>query len=152
MKLFSRSDVSFILGKHLGVKLLGHRINVFLTLSESVKKFSKGIVHKQCMKIPGVPAIAQWQRIWRASMRMHVLSLASLSGLRIWCRPGAIAPIKLLAWEPPYGASAALKKKKREREKIPVAARPSQYLMSRYLFKLNHSNIYEVEFPSWLSG
>ena len=33
-----------------------------------------------------------------------------------WCRPTAVAPIQTLAWEPPYAASVALKKKK-ERKK-----------------------------------
>ena len=34
---------------------------------------------------PGVPVVAQWKRIWPVSMRMQVWSLASISGLRIWC-------------------------------------------------------------------
>ena len=59
------------------------------------------------------------------------LTLASLSGLRIWrcqelwcrsrtrlgsriaglwCRPAAVAPIEPLVWEPPYAAGAALKR------------------------------------------
>ena len=33
----------------------------------------------------GVPILAQWKRIWLWSMRTQVQSLASLSGLRIWC-------------------------------------------------------------------
>ena len=40
--------------------------------------------------------------------------------LWLWCRPTAAAPIRPLAWEPPYAASTALKKKKkkeRERER-----------------------------------
>ena len=32
--------------------------------------------------------------------------------LWLWLRPAAVAPIRPLAWEPPYTASAALKKKK----------------------------------------
>ena len=68
-------------------------------------------------------------------MRMQVRSLALLSGLRIWhyhelChgRRGsnlalvwlwhclaAVALIHLLAWEPPYATSAALKEKKKKR-------------------------------------
>ena len=36
----------------------------------------------------------------------------------LWCRLPAIAPIGPLAWEPPYAANAALKKKQaRERKK-----------------------------------
>ena len=30
----------------------------------------------------------------------------------LWCRAVATAPIRLLAWEPPYAASVALKDKK----------------------------------------
>ena len=30
--------------------------------------------------------------------------------LWLWCRPEATAPIRLLAWEPPYAAGAVLKK------------------------------------------
>ena len=40
---------------------------------------------------------------------------------RLWRRPGAIAPIGHLAWEPPYAAGAALErqkeKKKRKKER-----------------------------------
>ena len=32
--------------------------------------------------------------------------------LWLWCRPAATAPIWPLAWEPPYGAGAALKRQK----------------------------------------
>ena len=40
--------------------------------------------------------------------------------LWLWCRPEAIAPIRPLAWEPPYimGMARKSKKKKKEREKI----------------------------------
>ena len=54
---------------------------------------------------------------------MWVQSLASLSGLRIWCchelwcRAAAVALIRPLAWEPPYAVGAALKKTKRLKEK-----------------------------------
>ena len=33
-------------------------------------------------------------------------------GCWLWCRPVATAPIQLLAWKPPYVASAALKDEK----------------------------------------
>ena len=46
------------------------------------------------------------------------------------CRPAAVVPIGPLAWEPPYAASAALKKKKR----------------------LPPTTILEREFPLWPSG
>ena len=34
--------------------------------------------------------------------------------LRLWRGPAAVAPIKPLAWEPPYAAGAALEKAKRQ--------------------------------------
>ena len=37
--------------------------------------------------------------------------------LWLGCRPVAIAPIRPLAWEPPYAAGVALKKKHKEKEK-----------------------------------
>ena len=71
-------------------------------------------------------------------MRTRVRSPALLSGLRIrscqscgaggrcssdpvllwlWCRPAAAARIRPLAWEPPYAASAALKRQKDKKKK-----------------------------------
>ena len=41
--------------------------------------------------------------------RSHGLDL---SLLWLWHRPAAVAPIGLLAWEPPYAAGAALKRQK----------------------------------------
>ena len=35
--------------------------------------------------IKGVPIVAQWKRVRLLSMRMGVRSLASISGLMIWC-------------------------------------------------------------------
>jgi len=37
--------------------------------------------------------------------------------LWLWCRPVATAPIRLLAWEPPYAAGAVLEKAKRPKKK-----------------------------------
>ena len=37
--------------------------------------------------------------------------------LWLWCRPTATTLIRLLAWEPPYAAGAAVKKAKKERKK-----------------------------------
>ena len=36
--------------------------------------------------------------------------------LWLWCRPEAVAPIRPLAWKPPYAAGVALKSK-REKKK-----------------------------------
>ena len=33
----------------------------------------------------------------------------------LWCRPEATAPIRLLAWEPPYAMGEALEKDKKKR-------------------------------------
>ena len=33
--------------------------------------------------------------------------------LWLWCRPAVVAPIRPLAWEPPYAMGAALKRKKK---------------------------------------
>ena len=43
--------------------------------------------------------------------------------LRLWCRLAAVAPIRPLAWEPPYAAGAALKKKKKKKAKIMFVGR-----------------------------
>ena len=45
--------------------------------------------------------------------------------LWFWCRPAAIAPIRSLAWEPPYAAGVALKKKKKRKKKKMLWAIPS---------------------------
>ena len=71
-------------------------------------------------------------------MRLWVLSLASLSGLRIWhfydcgvgrrhgldpkllwlwCRLAVVAPIRPLAWESPYATGTALKSKPTNKQK-----------------------------------
>ena len=37
-----------------------------------------------------------------------------MAWLWLWCRPAATAPIRPLAWEPPYAAATALKKKRKK--------------------------------------
>ena len=37
--------------------------------------------------------------------------------LWLWCRLAAIAPIRPLAWEPPYAVGAALKRQKTKKKK-----------------------------------
>ena len=80
--------------------------------------------------------MVQQKLIQLGTTRLRVLSLAWLSGLRIqhcyelWCRHGlnptllwlwlnlaAVVLIRLLAWERPYAAGAALKKKRQPGEK-----------------------------------
>ena len=47
-------------------------------------------------------------------VRRHNLDLMLLW---LWCRVAAVAPIWLLAWEPPYASGVALKGKKQKRKK-----------------------------------
>ena len=90
-----------------------------------------------------VPIVAQWKQIQLETMRLWVRSLATLSGLRIWhccelwcrsrhgsdpallwlwCRLAAVAPIRSLAWKPPYAVGVALKSKtKNPKQKIRCA-------------------------------
>ena len=83
--------------------------------------------------------MAQQKRIRLGTMRLPVRSPALLSGLRIqcavscglgyrcgsdlallwlWCRLAAVAPIRPLAWELPYAASASLKNKTNKQTKV----------------------------------
>ena len=41
---------------------------------------------------------------------------SDLALLWLWCRPVAIAPIQLLAWEPPYATGAALKRQTKNKK------------------------------------
>ena len=43
--------------------------------------------------------------------------------LWLWYRPAAIAPIRPLAWEPPYAAGATLEKTKRQKKRITILIR-----------------------------
>ena len=81
--------------------------------------------------------MVQQKQIRLGTMRFQVRSLVLLSELRIWrchelwCRhaldpvllwlwyrPAAVTLIQLLAWEPPYVMSVALKRKKKEKRKL----------------------------------
>ena len=63
------------------------------------------------------------ETIQLGTMRLRVRSLGLLSGLRIqhccelWCRLSATAPIRPLAWEPPYAAGCGPKKDKKQTNK-----------------------------------
>ena len=37
--------------------------------------------------------------------------------LWLWCRPVATAPIRPLAWDPPYAVSAALEEEKKKKKR-----------------------------------
>ena len=47
--------------------------------------------------------------------------------LWLWCRPAATAPIRPLAWEPPYAAGVALEKTKRQK----LRTKPKKHQSSR---------------------
>ena len=49
-----------------------------------------------------IPGLAQW--------------IKDLALLWLWCRMAAVAPIRPLAWEPPYHAGVALKMQKRKKK------------------------------------
>ena len=67
--------------------------------------------------------MAQWKQTRLVSMRMRVRSLASLSGSGNWhcrelcCRLAAAALIRPFAWEFPYAADVALKRKGKKNSK-----------------------------------
>ena len=43
---------------------------------------------------------------------------SDLALMWLWCRPAAVAPVRLLAWEPPYAEGAVQKKKKAKKKKM----------------------------------
>ena len=61
--------------------------------------------------------------------------------LWLWCRPAAVAPIKPLAWEPPYAMDAALKckKKKKKKERKKEKAKQNKNWDTKPEAKFKHS-------------
>ena len=53
--------------------------------------------------VGSIPGLTQWVK--------------DLALLWLWCRPVAVAPIRSLAWEPPYAVGAALEKTKKKKKK-----------------------------------
>ena len=98
-----------------------------------------GLSTRGAINIPlRVPIVAQWQRA-------QLVSMASLSGLRIWrrrelrcrsqtwsdptllwlwCRMVAIAPIWPLAWEFPYAMGVTLKRQNRTKKSLSPLQQP----------------------------
>ena len=64
--------------------------------------------------------------------------------LWLWRRAAATAPIRPLAWEPPYALGVALekakgqKKKKKKRRQEPILATPTQFLLTKDLIDGTH--------------
>ena len=53
--------------------------------------------------VGSIPGLAQWVK--------------DLALLWLWCRPAATAPIRPLAWEPPYAAGSGPRKGKKTKQK-----------------------------------
>ena len=64
-------------------------------------------------------ALAQWVKDLALPMSCGVGCRCSSdpSLLWLWCRPVATAPVRPLAWEPPYAMGAVLEKAKRQKKK-----------------------------------
>ena len=111
------------------------RLKLIYRFNESQWKFQQ-VTFWISKNDPGVPVMVQQKLIWLGTMRLWVRSLALLSGLRssvamscgvghicgsdpillwLWSRPAAVAPIRPLAWEPPYAVGVALKSQKKKK-------------------------------------
>ena len=67
--------------------------------------------------------------------------------LWLWRRPAAVAPIQPLAWEPPYAAGAALKKKNTKRQTN--KQQKKSHLKSLGKLKLSRSSSGTMPHSSW---
>ena len=62
--------------------------------------------------------------------------------LWLWHRPAATAPIRLLAWEPPYAAEAAQRNSKKTKKIIIIIIRcQREYVILRKNEKENHNKL-----------
>jgi len=63
----------------------------------------------------------------------HRLSLDGLDPalLWLWRRPASIAPVRPLAWEPPYAEGAALEKAKKTKEKKKKGTAPGVLVVAQ---------------------
>ena len=68
-------------------------------------------IHEDLDSIPGLTQWVQDPVVVRSCGVGHRCSSDS-EWLWLWCRPAAIAPIRPLAWEPPYAVGEALKRQK----------------------------------------
>ena len=73
-----------------------------------------------------IPGLAQWVKDPAFAMSCGVGHRHSSDPvwLLLWRRPAATAPIGPLAWEPPYAASAALKRNKKQKTSPKNSKRP----------------------------
>ena len=55
--------------------------------------------------------------------------------LWLWCRQAATAaPVRPLAWEPPYAMGAALKRQKKKKKKKTKKRKPCSFSQKDYIF------------------
>ena len=64
-----------------------------------------------------IPGLAQWVKDPALPCGVGRRHSEDPTLLWLWRRPVATAPIRPLAWEPPYAAGAALEKAKRQKKK-----------------------------------
>ena len=75
-------------------------------------------IHDDEGLIPGLTHCVKDQALPVSCGVGHICSSEPvLLRLWLWRRPAAVAPIRPLAWEPPYAAHAALKSKKKKKKK-----------------------------------
>ena len=77
-----------------------------------------------------IPGLAQWVKGSSVAVSCGVGHRHGLDPVLLWllCRPAAAAPIRPLAWKPPYAMGAALKSKKKKKDtfKIPIPQNKSK--------------------------
>ena len=65
---------------------------------------------------------------------------SDLALLWLWCRPGAVAPIRPLAWELPYATGAALQSKKQTKNN------PNDSISSTYSLPSPYCNHFKLKY------